>query len=102
LVDYLGLSEKQLVRTVERLAADGKYELAASLLESSGSRFENSTSVANVKRLVYPQADGRASEYGTIQIHHLLGEDRGTNTAIGQWQVMKRLADLNLSWKAGG
>ena len=53
LVDYLGLSEKQLVRIVERLAADGKYELAASLLESSGSRFEHSTSVANAKRLVY-------------------------------------------------
>jgi glyoxylase-like metal-dependent hydrolase (beta-lactamase superfamily II) len=53
LVDYLGLSEKELVRTVERLAADGKYELAASLLESSGSKFEHSTSVANAKRLVY-------------------------------------------------
>jgi glyoxylase-like metal-dependent hydrolase (beta-lactamase superfamily II) len=53
LVDYLGLSEKQLVRTVERLAADGKYELAASLLESSASRFEHSTSVANAKRLIY-------------------------------------------------
>jgi len=53
LVDYLGLSEKQLVRTLERMAADGKYELAASLLESSGSRFEHSTSVANAKRLVY-------------------------------------------------
>jgi glyoxylase-like metal-dependent hydrolase (beta-lactamase superfamily II) len=53
LVDYLGLSEKQLVRTVERLAADGKYELAASLIESSGSRFEHSTSVASAKRLVY-------------------------------------------------
>src|SRR5271170_2328866 len=53
LVDYLGLSEKQLVRTVERLVADGKYELAASLLESSESRFERSTSVTNAKRLVY-------------------------------------------------
>ena len=53
LVDYLGISEKQLVKTVERLAADGKYELAASLLESSGSRFEHSTAVANAKRLVY-------------------------------------------------
>jgi glyoxylase-like metal-dependent hydrolase (beta-lactamase superfamily II) len=53
LVDYLGLSEKQLVRTVERLAADGKYEMAASLLESSGSRFEHSTSIANAKRLIY-------------------------------------------------
>jgi hypothetical protein len=53
LVDYLGVSEKQLVRTVERLAADGKYELAAALLESSGNRFGSSSSVANAKRLVY-------------------------------------------------
>jgi glyoxylase-like metal-dependent hydrolase (beta-lactamase superfamily II) len=53
LVDYLGLSERQLVKAVERLVADGKYELGASLLESSGSRFEHSTSVANAKRLVY-------------------------------------------------
>jgi glyoxylase-like metal-dependent hydrolase (beta-lactamase superfamily II) len=53
LVDYLGITEGQLVKTVERLAADGKYELAASLLESSGKRFESSPSVANAKRLVY-------------------------------------------------
>jgi alkyl sulfatase BDS1-like metallo-beta-lactamase superfamily hydrolase len=53
LVDYLGVSESQLVRTVERLTADGKYELAASLLESSGNRFAGSASVANAKRLVY-------------------------------------------------
>jgi hypothetical protein len=53
LVDYLGVSEKQLVKTAGRLAAEGKYELAASLIESSGSRFEHSSSVTNVKRLVY-------------------------------------------------
>jgi len=53
LVDYLGLSEKQLTKTVERLVADGKYELAASLLESSRSRFEHSESVAKAERLVY-------------------------------------------------
>ena len=53
LVDYLGVSEKQLVKTVERLAADGKYELAASLLESSGNRFQGSASVASAKRLIY-------------------------------------------------
>jgi hypothetical protein len=53
LVDYLGISERQLARTVERLTADGNYELAASLLESSGSRFEHSTSVASARRLVY-------------------------------------------------
>ncbi len=53
LVDYLGVSERQLAKTVERLTADGKYELAAALLESSGNRFEQSASVANAKRLVY-------------------------------------------------
>ena len=53
LVDYLGLSERQLVKTVERLVADGKYELAASLLESSANRFGGSASVAKAKRLVY-------------------------------------------------
>jgi glyoxylase-like metal-dependent hydrolase (beta-lactamase superfamily II) len=53
LVDYLGLSERQLVKTAERLVADGKYELAASLLESAGNKFERSASVANAKRLVY-------------------------------------------------
>jgi hypothetical protein len=53
LVDYLGVSERQLVKTVEGLTADGKYELAASLLESSGARFDRSESVARAKRLVY-------------------------------------------------
>lgn len=53
LVDYLGVSERQLVKTVERLTADGKYELAASLLESAGDRFEGSSSVAKARRLVY-------------------------------------------------
>jgi glyoxylase-like metal-dependent hydrolase (beta-lactamase superfamily II) len=53
LVDYLGVSEKQLVKTVDRLVADGKYELAASLLESSANRFQRSASVAFAKRLVY-------------------------------------------------
>jgi len=53
LADYLGLSEGQLVKAVDRLVADGKYELAASLLQSTESRFQGSTSVANAKRLVY-------------------------------------------------
>jgi alkyl sulfatase BDS1-like metallo-beta-lactamase superfamily hydrolase len=53
LVDYLGISEQQMVKTVERLAADGKYELAASLLESSGNRLQGSAPVAHARRLVY-------------------------------------------------
>src|SRR5437016_4971636 len=50
LVDYLGLSEKQLVRAVEKMAADGKYELAASLLESSSARFGRTEPIAKAER----------------------------------------------------
>ena len=53
LVDYLGLSEKQLVRAVEKMAADGKYELAASLLESSSARFGRTEPIAKAERFVY-------------------------------------------------
>jgi len=53
LVDYLGLSEKQLTKAVARLVADGKYELAASLIDSSEDRFPHSEAVAKTKRLVY-------------------------------------------------
>jgi glyoxylase-like metal-dependent hydrolase (beta-lactamase superfamily II) len=53
LVDYLGVSQAQLTRAVQRLVADGKYEQAASLLESSGDRFAKSESVASARRLVY-------------------------------------------------
>jgi hypothetical protein len=53
LVDYLGVSEKQLTGAAERLITEGKYELAASLLESAGDKFDHSDSVANIKRLVY-------------------------------------------------
>ena len=41
------------MKTVDQLAADGKYELAASLLESSGGRFDHNPSVAHARRLVY-------------------------------------------------
>jgi len=53
LVGYLGLSEKQLVKAAERMAADGKYELAASLLESSRIGFEHSESLAKTEKYVY-------------------------------------------------
>ena len=53
LVDYLGLSERNLVNAAEKMAADGKYELAASLLQSSSARFGHTGSIAKVERLVY-------------------------------------------------
>src|SRR6267143_909940 len=53
LVDYLGLSEKRLVAAAVRMAADGKYELAATLLEASAARFGRTESIAKAERLVY-------------------------------------------------
>ena len=52
-IDYLGVSAGQMIKAVERLIGDGKYELAASLLESSGNKFEHNAAVSKVKRLVY-------------------------------------------------
>jgi hypothetical protein len=53
LVDYLHLSERQLIETIDRLGTDGKWELAASPLDSCGGRFARSESVAKAERLVY-------------------------------------------------
>jgi glyoxylase-like metal-dependent hydrolase (beta-lactamase superfamily II) len=53
LVDYLGLSEAQIVRAVNRLSADGKYELAADLIESAEAKFPGSDSLKRAKRFVY-------------------------------------------------
>jgi glyoxylase-like metal-dependent hydrolase (beta-lactamase superfamily II) len=52
-VDYLGLSDRQVARAAEHIAADGKYELAASLLESTDDRFAGSELFKHAKRLVY-------------------------------------------------
>jgi alkyl sulfatase BDS1-like metallo-beta-lactamase superfamily hydrolase len=53
LVDYVGISDRQTAKAVERMVADGKYELAASLLEATGDRFTGSKSIARAKKLVY-------------------------------------------------
>src|SRR6266446_444195 len=53
LVDCLRVSERQLAKALQRMVNDGQYELAASLLESSGGRFAQSKSVAKAGRLIY-------------------------------------------------
>jgi glyoxylase-like metal-dependent hydrolase (beta-lactamase superfamily II) len=53
LVDYLGLSDTQLVKAAERLVADGKYAMAADLLESAEAKFPDSDSVKRSKRFAY-------------------------------------------------
>src|SRR5215467_9711529 len=53
LVDYLGLSEAQIVNAADRLAADGKYAMAAELIESAEAKFPGSNSVKRAKRFAY-------------------------------------------------
>ena len=47
------VSDKEVAKAVDRLVADGKYELAASLIEQTGDRFAGSELLARAKRLVY-------------------------------------------------
>jgi glyoxylase-like metal-dependent hydrolase (beta-lactamase superfamily II) len=53
LVDYLSLSEAQIVKAADRLAADGKYEMAADLIESAEAKFPGSVSLKRAKRFAY-------------------------------------------------
>jgi glyoxylase-like metal-dependent hydrolase (beta-lactamase superfamily II) len=53
LVDYLGVSEAQIVKAADRLAADGKYAMAAELIETAEPRFPNSEALKRAKRFVY-------------------------------------------------
>src|SRR5215831_8517030 len=53
LVDYLGLSEAQIVKAADRLAADGRYAMAAELIESAEAKFPASDSVIRARRFAY-------------------------------------------------
>ena len=53
LVDYLGASEAQIVKAAERLSADGKYAMAAELIETAEPKFPNSDALKRAKRFAY-------------------------------------------------
>jgi glyoxylase-like metal-dependent hydrolase (beta-lactamase superfamily II) len=53
LIDYLGVSEAQLVKAAERLSTDGKYAMAAELLETAEPKFPNSEGLKRAKRFAY-------------------------------------------------
>jgi glyoxylase-like metal-dependent hydrolase (beta-lactamase superfamily II) len=53
LVNYLGVSEAQIVKAADRLDADGKYAMAADLMESAEIKFPNSNPVRRAKRFAY-------------------------------------------------
>jgi alkyl sulfatase BDS1-like metallo-beta-lactamase superfamily hydrolase len=53
LVDYLGVSEAQIVSAADRLATDGRYALAAELIETAEPKYPNSEALKRAKRLAY-------------------------------------------------
>ncbi len=94
LVDYLDVSESALVKAVERLTADGKYELAASLLESSGDRFEHSDAVTSAKRTVYLKLMEKHQNMDPFKFIIYSGKIGGKNTADDCDKVK-----VGLNWK---
>src|SRR4030095_6427126 len=67
LVDYLGISERQLVKATERMIADGNYELAATTLEWTKGRFAGSKSLDNVRRLTYLKLMEKYQEFNPFK-----------------------------------
>ena len=51
--DYLGVSESQIVKAADRLSTDGKYAMAAELIETAEPKFPNSEALKSAKRFVY-------------------------------------------------
>ena len=67
LIDYLGVSERQLVNAIERMIADGKYELAATTLEWTKDRFAGSKPLDEVTRLTYLKLMEKYQEFNPFK-----------------------------------
>lgn len=53
LVDYLGLSEAQILQAADRLSADGRYAMAAELIETAEPKLPQSDALKHAKRFAY-------------------------------------------------
>jgi glyoxylase-like metal-dependent hydrolase (beta-lactamase superfamily II) len=53
LFDYLGLSERDIVKAADRLDADGKFAMAADLLNSAQVKFPDSDRLKRARRFAY-------------------------------------------------
>jgi glyoxylase-like metal-dependent hydrolase (beta-lactamase superfamily II) len=67
LVDYLGVSEKQLAAAAARMITDGKHELAAATLDWTRDRFPASTSLREAERLVYLKLKEKYQEFNPFK-----------------------------------
>jgi hypothetical protein len=67
LIDYLGVSERQLVKVTGRMIAEGKYELAATALEWTRGRFKGNKSLDEVERLTYLKLMEKYQEFNPFK-----------------------------------
>jgi len=67
LVDYLGVTESQLSQGVERMIADGKYELAANALDWAGGRYPDSARLESMERLAYLKLMEKYQEFNPFK-----------------------------------
>jgi glyoxylase-like metal-dependent hydrolase (beta-lactamase superfamily II) len=68
LVDYLGVSEKQLAQAVDRMIADGRAELAASALRWAKGRFPGSEALDRSERLAYLKLMEKYQEFNPFKL----------------------------------
>lgn len=67
LIDYLGVSEPQLVRAAQQMIADGKYELAANALDWTKGRFPESKLLSEAERLTYLKLMEKYQEFNPFK-----------------------------------
>jgi glyoxylase-like metal-dependent hydrolase (beta-lactamase superfamily II) len=67
LVDYLGVSERQLTKAAERMIAEGKYELAATVLGWTKDRFVGSKSLNEIEQLTYLKLMEKYQEFNPFK-----------------------------------
>jgi glyoxylase-like metal-dependent hydrolase (beta-lactamase superfamily II) len=76
LIDYLGISERQLLKAIERMIADGSYEQAATTLEWTKGRFAGSKSLDEVRRLTYLKLMEKYQEFNPFKFIIYAGQIR--------------------------
>lgn len=67
LVDYLGVTESRLSQGVERMIADGKYELAASALDWARGRYSGSARLESMERVAYLKLMEKYQEFNPFK-----------------------------------
>ena len=67
LVDYLGVTEPQLAHGVERMIADGKYEMAANALDWARGRYPDSARLESMERVAYLKLMEKYQEFNPFK-----------------------------------